>query len=62
MFKFCKSGYMCNCNKCSFKKTEIMKELDNLRRMLASLDNKISNLELVNDTNIPYEAKIIIET
>lgn len=58
IFRFCKSGYVCNCNKCSFKKTEIMKELDNLRRMLASLESKISNLELINNTNIPYESKI----
>lgn len=58
MFKFCKSGYVCNCNKCSFKKTEVMKELDNLRRMLASLESKISNLELVNDDSVKYEDNI----
>ena len=58
MFKFCKSGYVCNCNKCSFKKTEITKELDNLRRMLASLESKISNLELINDESVKSETKI----
>lgn len=58
MFKFCKSDYVCNCNKCSFKKTELMKELDNLRRMLASLDSKISNLELINNDSVKYETEV----
>lgn len=58
MFKFCKSGYICNCNKCSFKKTEIMKELDNLKRMVASLGNKISNLSLIQDETVHSEFKL----
>ena len=58
MFEFCKSGYVCNCNKCSFKKTEIVKDLDNLRRMVASLESKISNLEITQDETVSCDFRI----
>lgn len=51
-FVFNKENYICDCNKCSFKKTEIMKELDNLRRLVAALSSKISNLEIIQDEQV----------
>lgn len=51
-FVFNKSNYICECNNCSFKKTEIMKELDNCTRLLASLSAKISNLAVIQDEEI----------
>ena len=58
MFKFCKSGYVCTCNKCGFMKTDLMKELDELRRRVANLTCKISNLELMRDDTIKCDAQI----
>ncbi len=54
-FVFNKSNYICDCNKCSFKKTEIMKDLDNCRRMVSSLASKISNLEIIKDDEVESE-------
>lgn len=54
-FKFNKSNYIFNCNKCSFKKTEIMKELDNIRRLVSSLNSKISNLAIIRKLNVIYK-------
>ena len=51
-FVFNKSNYICDCNKCSFKKIEIMKELDNCRRSIASLASKISNLAIIQDIDV----------
>lgn len=51
-FVFNKSNYICNCNKCSFKKTEIMKDLDNCRRSVAVLANKISTLSIMGDNEV----------
>ena len=51
-FVFNKSNYICDCNKCSFKKTEIMKELDNCRRSIAILANKISVLSIIKDNDV----------
>ena len=56
-FVFNKFNYVCDCNKCSFKKTEIMKELDNCRRNIASLSSKISNLALIQDETISSNFK-----
>ena len=56
-FTFNKLSYICNCNKCSFKKTEIMKELDNCRRSVSSLSSKISNLALIQDETVPCNFK-----
>ncbi len=54
-FVFNKSNYICDCNKCSFKKTEIMKDLDNCRRILSSLTTKISNLAIMGDLDVKSE-------
>jgi len=51
-FVFNKSNYICDCNKCNFKKTEIMKELDNCRRNIAVLTNKISTLSIIQDDEV----------
>ena len=56
-FVFNKSNYICECNNCSFKKTEIMKELDNIRRLVASLNSKISNLDLINNESVKSDFK-----
>lgn len=39
-FVFNEENYTCNCNKCSFKKTDIMKDLDKCYRMIALLNSK----------------------
>lgn len=52
-FVFNKENYECDCNKCAFKKTDIMKDLDNCYRMVANLASKISNLALIQDMDIP---------
>ena len=57
-FVFNKSNYIYDCNKCSFKKTEIMKELDNCRRILASLTSKISNLAIMQDMSLKCDVDI----
>ena len=54
-FVFNESNYNCNCNKCSFKKTDIMKDLDKCYRLTAALASKISNLALIEDNSIPCE-------
>ncbi len=47
-----KAKYICDCNKCIFKKTEIMKELDNCKRSIAVLGNKISTLSIMSDNEV----------
>ena len=56
-FTFNKLSYVCNCNKCSFKKTEIMKELDNCRKYISSFSYKISNLKLIQDDTVSCNFK-----
>ncbi len=56
-FVFNKFNYICDCNKCSFKKTEIMKELDNCRRSIATLANKISVLSIIGDSEVKCDFK-----
>lgn len=57
-FKFNKSNYICDCNKCSFKKTEIMKELYNCRRILAGLTSKISNLSIMANLDVKCDFRV----
>ena len=57
-FVFNKSNYVCDCNKCSFKKTEIMKELDNCRRSIAILANKISLLNIIQDNRVKCDFEV----
>ncbi|MBQ8044243.1 MAG: hypothetical protein IJ272_08910 [Clostridia bacterium] len=56
-FIFNKYNYICDCNKCSFKKTEIMRELDKCRRNIAMLANKISTLSIIGDNKIKCDFK-----
>lgn len=41
------TSFSCDCNHCTFKKSEIMQELDKCRRQIAILAEKISRLEIM---------------
>lgn len=61
-FVFHKENYACNCNKCSFKKTEVMKALDNCYKQIARLNSKICNLAIMQDAEVPCEFSTNTET
>ena len=61
-FVFNKDNYKCNCNKCSFKKNELMKSLDNCYKQIARLNAKICSLELMKDTSVPCDISTDVET
>ena len=61
-FVFNSEKYKCDCNKCAYNKTDIMKRLDNCMRECAALYAKIHSLAIVKDEEVSCEIQLGQET